>query len=264
MINFIKQIALKHGIDMIGACKFSDIESYLIHCRTKSLLPNNSKNIITMLFPYLININEHNISRYAVIKDYHIVCNKIIQNISFDLKLRFPDFEFVPFIDNSPIPEVRCGVLCGLGCLGDNNLLINKKYGSWIFIGEIVTDMDMESTSYHAECLHCGQCKMICPGKSLNFHLLNKSTCISYISQKKNQLSQNEIKILKSGNSIWGCDICQECCPLNKHVAYSNIQDFKLDIHPIIRPGDYMKLHQRAFHWRTENVIERNIKLMNV
>lgn len=264
MVNFIRQVALKYGIDMLGICEFSNIEPYLITCKAQSFLQDNPKSIIAMLFPYYIDLGEHNISRYAIIKDYHVVCRKILENISLQLKSHYPNFSFVPFIDNSPIPEVRCGVLCGLGCLGDNNLLINKKYGSWTFIGEIVTDMGMRTTSHYSECLHCGKCIIKCPGKSLSPHSFKKSTCISYISQKKGILSENEVTIFKKGKLIWGCDICQECCPLNKLTAYSNIQGFKSDIHPIIRPGEHLNLSCRAFHWRPHYVIERNINLMNL
>lgn len=262
MINAVKCIINYFGLEEFGVCRFKDIEHNLINCRAKSRLPLNAKSIITMLFPYYIKDNNHNISRYATVPDYHIICGDILNKIANKLKIKFPNFNFVPFIDNSPIPEVKCGVLCGLGCLGDNGLLINKKYGSWVFIGEIVTDMGLEYSNFYSECLHCGRCISKCPGKALSEGKLKKEFCISHISQKKGDLTNNEIILMKKGKSAWGCDICQECCPMNINAKQTGIFLFKEGFMPNIAFDDYNNLEDRAFHWRPRYVLDRNLKIM--
>ena len=108
-----------------GICNFQALRPY-INPRQVYKLPENPKIVITFLFPYYVNIGKHNVSRYAVIPDYHKICYKILCDISGLLKTHFPNNEFKPFVDNSPIPEVLAGSLCGLGVVGKNNLLINN------------------------------------------------------------------------------------------------------------------------------------------
>ena len=263
MLNIIKNILIKYNLECFGVCHFCDVEKHLIECRAKTLIPNNAQSIITILFPYYIKIGKHNISRYAIVPDYHNVCGNILKKISLELSSAFKNYKFVPFIDNSPFPEVMCGVLSGLGAIGDNNLLINEKYGSWVFIGEIVTDLKLKGSKSYKECLHCGACKAACPGGCLGYGCFNKQNCLSYITQKKGTLEPYEISLIKKSPLIWGCDICQECCPMNLNILETNLPFFKSEIYPNIKPEDYDVLPNRAFHWRPKNVIERNFIIQN-
>ena len=197
MLNIVKNIIIKYNLECFGVCNFCDVEQYLIECKAKTLIPENVKSIITILFPYYIKIGKHNISRYAVVPDYHKVCGDILKKISLELSFAFKNYKFVPFIDNSPFPEVMCGVFSGLGVIGDNNLLINEFYGSWVFIGEIATDLKLNGTKQYKECLHCGACKAACPGKCLGNGHFNKQNCLSYITQKKGDLETHKKKCKK-------------------------------------------------------------------
>lgn len=263
MLNLISNLLQSSNISEFGICNFEEIHPYLLHCRAESLIPKNAQSIITMLFPYYIPCTDLNISRYAAVPDYHHICGGIINEISKRLRSVFKQFDFVPFIDNSPIPEIRCAILCGLGRLGDNGLLINKTYGSWVFIGEIVTNMKLNATSHYSECLHCGKCTKSCPGDALPCSKFDKSLCLSHISQKKGNLTEKEIYLLQKGHYIWGCDICQDCCPMNHDISVSNIFIKDVDFIPNIQKGDYSILKNRAFHWRPESVINRNLSILN-
>ena len=118
----------------------------------------------------------------------------------------FPENSFSAFVDNSPIPEVKTAALAGLGVVGENGLLITEEFGSWVFIGEIVTDLFIECEEREIKsCIKCGKCKKVCPAKN---------ECLSAVSQKKGELSSEEERLLKENNIVWGCDICQEVCPL--------------------------------------------------
>lgn len=260
MENIIKN----HGIEYFGICPFEAVKNSLIECRAKERLPENSKSIICMLFPYYLDIKEKNISRYAIVRDYHLVVGEILKSISKSLKEKYVDYNFECFCDNSPIPEKRAAALAGLGVIGDNKLLINTKYGSWVFIGEIVTDMPIKYSSCKIEhCIHCGKCKENCPTGVLKLDKFDRNLCLSSITQKKKDLSKEEQKLIRSSGCAWGCDICQECCPLNKDAKKTNIPEFLKNIHPKINIGDYDNLPDRAFAWRGKKVIERNISILD-
>jgi epoxyqueuosine reductase QueG len=129
---------------LFGICPFEKVKDNLIECRAKSRLPENPETVIVACFPYLLNDSAYknrNISKYAVVTDYHEVAVARLRKAAEKLKSIYPDNSFAVFADNSPIPEVRAACAAGLGVRGLNSLLITEKYGSYVFIGEIVTDL---------------------------------------------------------------------------------------------------------------------------
>ena len=266
MINYIRDVAKSENIEFVGVCDFDLVSSDLLKCGAIKRLPNHPKSIILFLFPYYIDVNIGNLSRYAIVPDYHDVCYKKLLKFSTKFTEEFKSFTFSPFIDNSPIPEVKAANMAGLGVIGDNGLLINKKYGSWVFIGEIVTDMiikDDISRPKYTECIHCGKCLKKCPSKAINGKFFNKNMCLSYITQKKGALSSLEISVLKRGKFVWGCDICQECCPLNRNCSETSLTEFHYNIQTFVNDTNYYKFDNRAYFWRPKNVIDRNIKFLS-
>ena len=266
MINYIRNVAKSENIEFVGVCDFDLVSSDLLKCSAIKRLPDKPKSIIVFLFPYYIDVEVGNLSRYAIVPDYHNVCYKKLLKFSIKFKEKFKNFTFLPFIDNSPIPEVKAANMAGLGVIGDNGLLINKKYGSWVFIGEIVTDMiikdDINRPKY-TECIHCGKCLKKCPSKAINGKFFNKNMCLSYITQKKGALSSLEISVLKRGKFVWGCDICQECCPLNRNCSETSLTEFHYNIQTFVNDTNYYKFDDRAYFWRPKNVIDRNIKFLS-
>ncbi len=244
-----------------GICPFDKIKTELIDCRAKSRLPQNSKSVIVACFPYLLNDDEYeniNISKYAVVADYHEVALKKLQSAISELKKIYPTNEFTAFADNSPIPEVRAACLAGLGVIGMNSLLITQKYGSFVFIGEIVTDIELEcSEKEESFCIKCGKCLNACPTNSISKEGFDKNRCLSEITQKKGTLSPEEEKLMKECGCIWGCDICQNVCPMNKNAAYTEIEEFLSS--PVAHLSQGCSLEGRAYEWRGRKVIERNI-----
>ena len=111
-------------------------------------------------------------------------------------------------------------------------------------------------------CLHCGVCVKRCPGKALEAGRLEKNRCLSHITQKKGELSKEEKELLLRGKLVWGCDLCQEVCPLNKNVKSMGMKQFQEDTIPVIEPGQSAFLQGRAFQWRPAAVIERNLEWM--
>lgn len=250
----ILEILKKSGIRDAAFCSFLPLLPYLIECRAKQRLPKNVKTVISCTFPYKVKEKApQNISRYAAVPDYHNVLSKYLSLGCNELKKEFPKNEFVWFTDNSPIPEVYVAALSGLGVYGDNGLLISEKYGSFVFIGEIVTDLDLElENSEVKECLHCGKCKENCPKYSENI-------CLSAITQKKSDLSESEICLIKKHGIIWGCDICSDVCPLNKDKEITYLPEFINGYRDKYNLGE--DISGRAYEWRGEKVIKRNYEL---
>lgn len=248
-----------------GLCPFDKIKDGLIECRAKSRLPDNAKAVIVACFPYLLdeeNYKNINISKYAVVTDYHEVALNRLNSAIKKLKELYPEHEFAAFADNSPIPEVRTACLAGLGVRGLNTLLITQEYGSYVFIGEIVTTAELECAEFEEkECIKCKKCIKSCPSGAISEAAFDRSICLSEITQKKKALSEKEEKLMKECGCVWGCDICQNVCPMNKHAAKTEIEEFLSSPAACISLG--CSLEGRAYEWRGRKVIERNISLHN-
>ncbi len=246
-----------------GICSFEKIKSSLIECRAKSRLPENAKSVIVVCFPYLLpkeNYRNSNISKYAVVTDYHSVALNRLQTACDKFKELFPDDEFVCFADNSPIPEVSAACLAGLGVRGLNSLLITEEYGSYVFIGEIVTSLELETQNREIKpCTECGKCIEKCPAKALDGKGVNTEKCLSAITQKKGILSPEEESLMKECGCVWGCDICQDICPMNKNAAVTEINEFLSSSVPVLT--SQTEIEGRAYEWRGKKVIERNLNL---
>ena len=155
----------------------------------------------------------------------------------------------------------------GLGIIGKNGLLLTKEYGSYVFLGEIVTDMEIPCESKEEQlCKDCGACSNACPAI-----VSEKSLCLSALSQKKGALSEEEEKILSQTNTVWGCDRCQECCPYNQRAKksgtiYSPIPFFNEDTLPSpsveeIENMSDAEFASRAYSWRGRETILRNLHI---
>ena len=144
----IKTILSCAGIPIFGCCPFEPLRPQILECRAKERLPADAKSIFVALFPYAMEEAAYqggNLSRYAAVGDYHEIVPQYLKRAVSALEQAFPEEAFVPFTDNSPIPEVRAAALAGLGRIGQNGLLIHERYGSWVFIGEIVTTLPIDA-----------------------------------------------------------------------------------------------------------------------
>ena len=246
----------------VGVCEFAPLRSRLIPCRAQARLPQNAQSVVVVLFPYHVG-KQGNLSRYAIVPDYHGVVVPVLEQLAAQLEESFSPWQFRAFCDNSPIPEVRAAAMSGLGAMGDNGLLIHPEYGSWVFIGEIVTDAVLEPTGNgFAECLHCGRCRRHCPGNVLGDMPFDRTHCLSHITQKKGELRLEEAALIQKGGLAWGCDTCQEVCPLNRTARTTTILPFLTGALETVEKGDAFALPDRAYLWRGPKVIERNIQLL--
>jgi epoxyqueuosine reductase QueG len=259
--------ALKIIMDSVspawGVCTF-ECEG-LIKCAGLSRLPKGAKSVIAALFPYYLGESSYegsNVSRYAVVPDYHGVIAQRLGKAAALLREEFPDELFEYFTDNSPLPEVNTAVRAGLGVKGRNGLLINPQFGSWVFIGEIVSTMKLEpSPPAGKECINCSICIKNCPTGALSEDGVDKSLCLSDITQRKGELTLEQKRLIALGGCAWGCDICQKFCPLNSKARVSPIEEFRNGARPRASIGE--DISGRAYAWRGREVIERNLKLLD-
>lgn len=247
-----------------GFCPFDKISSSLIDCRAKSRIPENARSVIVLLFPYYLGDDAYegsDISKYAVVPDYHDTLVSILKEASQKLKEAYPDDEFVVFADNSPIPEVKAATLAGLGVQGLNGLFINEDFGSWVFIGEIVTTKEYSypDVSPSTVCIECRKCILSCPTKAIDENGVNPTQCLSYITQKKGELTPEQEVFIKESGCAWGCDVCQNVCPMNKGIKIQPLKSFREGAEIKARDKD---ISDRAYAWRGEKVIKRNLNLL--
>ena len=138
------------------------------------------------------------------------------------------------------------------------NVPVHPQYGSYVFIGEIVTNMPLPPTGGEvAYCEDCGACVTACHGACLPD---SRDTCVSAITQKKGELSVREIALIKQNGLIWGCDRCQEVCPHNRDVVIAPHPCFDSFTSCFIENDPDFK--KRAYAWRGEAVIRRNIEIL--
>ena len=247
------------GIPQYGICPFEPLRERLRSCWAAARLPQSARSVIVCLFPYFTH-GKGNLSRYAAVPDYHQVAGGLLEQAAAELKQAFPGKQFVAFTDNSPIPEVYAACVAGLGVLGRHGLLITPVFGSYVFIGEIVTDQAFPAEAHPLrECPGCGACERACPTGAAGISG-DKGACLSAVTQKKGDLSPAEAQMIRESGCIWGCDLCQEACPLNRDTPQTSLPGFLSDIRKSFNPGD--PLEGRAFGWRGRAVIERNARLL--
>lgn len=242
--------------DLCGLAPFSD---QLLPVRSRARLPEKAESVILFALPYYsAAAGGGNLSKYAAVPDYHLVVPALLQPVADRLKQAFPDHSFQVFTDSSPNREVALAVQAGLGVRGDNGLLLHPAYGSFVFIGEIVTDLPLFFFAQPGgECLHCGQCRAACPVG------LDKSRCVSALTQKKGALTEEEQALVRAGGLIWGCDRCQDCCPYNRNLPDTPLVEFKRDVLPRLDRDQVEALvPTRAFGFRGPGPLLRNLALL--
>ncbi len=249
-------------IPLFGVCSFVPLRPHLLPCRAAERLPKTPRSVIVCLFPYRVDSDlPRNLSRYACVPDYHRVVGSALWQAAEKLSPLL-SAEVVPFVDNSPIPEVYAAALAGLGCIGDNGLLITPRYGSYVFIGTLVTDAALSAPRTGIQrCPGCGACRRQCPAGALTESGIDRSRCLSAVSQRKGKLAAEEEAALIKNGLIWGCDRCQEVCPLNREAVCEPFVGFDtyepwLDTVPA-----KAILKEKPYGWRGAAVLERNRKL---
>jgi len=197
----------------------------------QKLVPG-AKSVISLTYNYFpqkktLNENSFIISKYAYGKDYHFIIKDKLKALFNLLKKEIGDIEGRVFVDSAPIHERAWAKISGLGWIGKNSLLLNKKMGSYFFLAEIICDLDLEyDSSVSDHCGTCTKCIDACPTDAITeSQVLDANKCISYLTiENKNEIPKELSKSFN--NYIFGCDICQDVCPWNKFAKPHNEKEF--------------------------------------
>jgi epoxyqueuosine reductase len=157
------------------------------------------------------------ISRYAWGDDYHDVMAAMLERLRERLLAEAGPFEARAYVDTGPIAEKAWAAAAGLGALGKNTCLLHAEHGSWFFLGELVTDLDVPAEEPRADmCGSCTACLDACPTQAFPApYVLDATRCISYLTiEIKGAIP--EAQRAGMGRHVFGCDICQDVCPWNR------------------------------------------------
>lgn len=173
--------------------------------------------------------NHGFISRYALGRDYHKVMRNRLAKLVKKISETIGPFGHRVFVDSAPVMERGIAENSGIGWIGKHTNIIHEKSGSWFFLGEIYTDLELEpDSSATNHCGDCSKCITICPTQAIVApYQLDARRCISYLTiELKGSIPLEFRKAI--GNRIYGCDDCQLICPWNRFAIPSNEPDFKI------------------------------------
>ncbi len=260
--QFIKQTANQLGFDYCGIAKaeflsedakrletwlqkgFNGSMNYMnnyfdLRTNPQKLVPN-AKSVITVLKNYYpkeatrkekleTEVDKPKISKYAYGKDYHEVIKQQLKDFYSILKKQIGDFNGRGFVDSAPVLERAWAVKSGLGWVGKNGNLINKKSGSFFFIATLIIDVELEYDHPFIKdyCGSCSKCIDSCPTEAiLPNKVVDGSKCISYFTiELKDALIPSEMQG-RFDNWMFGCDVCQDVCPWNRFAKSHNEMQF--------------------------------------
>ena len=239
-----------------------------------------AKSVISLGLNYFTgNASPHpdvgKISNYAWGDDYHDLIKYRLYNLLSEIKSKYPKINGIACVDTSPIMEKDWAQRAGLGWIGKHTNLITRDYGSWIFLGELLLDVELEyDTPFDDDlCGTCTACLDACPTDAFpEPYVLDSNKCISYLTIEHRGDLPTELEDKLSG-WIYGCDICQEVCPWNITFSQlSNENSFKprenLQERPIpqwekLTEEDFRILFKKSAVKRTKySGLKRNISLL--
>ena len=266
-MNNLKELICKCGAAQAGVISYSDCD--IINQRLIDKLSFPPKSVFIGIIPYYTHHCDkpRTISAYALPYDYHNYIKCVCENIVSQAQEAYPQANFAWFGDHSPINEKLATAKAGLGIIGEHSLLITPEYSSFVFLFEILTDIEFNVESHEIQsCEKCGRCISSC-----TVDIFNKSSCLSAITQKKGDLDDKEKLLIRNSGCVWGCDICQIVCPhttqaINSGSIYSEIDWFNNNIITTPTPESVNNIEdfsKRAYSWRGTSTILRNINIVN-
>ncbi len=204
-----------------------------------SLLVPGTQSVLCVQMHYLVEPpprryvpdapNQAIISRYARGRDYHKVIRGRLKQLALRIEQQIGPFQWRPFADSAPIFEKPLAEQSGLGWTGKHTLLIDKKAGSFFFLGELLTDLKLPfDNPASAHCGSCTACIDICPTQAIVApYRLDARRCIAYLTIELQGPIPVELR-RGIGNRVFGCDDCQLICPWNGFAKLSSEADFQV------------------------------------
>jgi epoxyqueuosine reductase len=272
LADAVKQAARESGFDLVGIAPATSPQTleylenwlnqgyagemgYLLRRREAYRDPNSVlpgvRSVVVVAMNYRtvdppVETAPHagRVSRYAWgAADYHGVLREGLRRLGDRLHVLAPGCRSRPVVDTAPLLERDFARLAGLGWFGKNTMLLNRRQGSWLFLGALLTDVLLAADAPH-ETAHCGTCTRCldaCPtGAFVGPYVLDARRCISYLTI---ELRDQPIPAdLRPGVGAWalGCDVCQDVCPWNHKAPRSSEPAF--EPRPDLAPADCVAL----------------------
>lgn len=187
-------------------------------------LVDGAKTVISLAYSYFPEETlaegpkDIKLAKYAYGEDYHFVIKDKLKSFLEILQEEIGEINGRVFVDSAPVMERQWAQKAGIGWLGKNTLLLNKKQGSFFFLAELIIDLEVKPDTPITKdyCGTCTRCIDACPTDAiLGPQVLDASKCISYLTIELKDEIPNEFKG-KMENWAFGCDICQDVCPWNR------------------------------------------------
>ena len=247
----IKKKAKELGFQKVGIAKAeptpkekADLESWLMqghHATMEWIVKRKkergdiqtyfpeAKSVISIGLNYFVGKDQSNIhsdyklSNYAWGDDYHDVIKKRLFQLLGWIKETHQDVKGVVCTDTSPVMDKVWAQRAGLGWLGKHTNLITRDHGSWLFLGELILDIELDyDVPFNDDlCGSCTACIDACPTQALDEYQIDAGKCISYLTiEHRGKLPENQNDLQ---GWIYGCDICQEVCPWNEKFSETSV-----------------------------------------
>lgn len=213
------------------------------------------------------------VAEYARGRDYHVILRQMLESLVADMRSSLPlSFEYRPCVDTAPLLEREIARQAGIGWVGKNTLVMHEELGSYLFLGELVTTLDLVSDSPLPDrCGTCTRCLEACPTDAFpEPGVLDASRCIAYLTIENRGEIDPDLKP-KMGNWVFGCDICQQVCPFNRKAPQTSNEELADDVLPAeldlvdlinLRSGEYRRLTAGSAARRaTRPMWQRNAKI---
>ena len=198
--------------------------------------------------------------------DYHYILQDKLERLARGIEELTADFEYKGMVDTGALVDTAVARRAGIGFIGKNGLVISKEYGSYMFLGELITNLELEPDQpVDYDCGDCNRCVEACPTSCLlGDSTMDARRCLSFQTQDKGMMDLEFRKKIKT--VIYGCDICQICCPYNKGIDSPPLVDIDPDLaQPELIPfldlsnGQFKeKFGLIAASWRGKNILQRN------
>lgn len=220
----------------------------------RKLVPG-AKSVISLAFNYFTTARQADpeapmLSTYAYGRDYHKVVKQRLKPLMAFVQERFGDAAMRAFVDSAPVMEKAWAQRAGIGWVGKHTNVIRQGAGSWFFLCEIITDLELEPDAPATD--HCGTCRRCvdaCPTDAITPYGVDGSRCISYLTIELKEAIPQEFAGKLDGWAF-GCDVCQQVCPWNRFsVPHAE---------PAFAPkAELLNLKAEEWHGMTEMVFER-------
>jgi epoxyqueuosine reductase len=196
------------------------------------LLVENTKSIISLAVNYFPEEQQNpglpQIAKYAYGTDYHMVVKDMLYQLLDVIKTQYGNVSGRVFTDSAPVLEHAWAERSGLGWIGKHSLIIHPQHGSFLFLGELFIDMEIEPDAPVADrCGSCTRCMDACPVKAIIApRIVDARRCLSYLTIEYRGTFDPEVQL---HGRLFGCDICQDVCPWNKKAGPGGTNVFKSD-----------------------------------